>query len=196
MCVPPALVFHCRFFFCLFFLPSLPQLNSFPPLPLLLPSTSNSLFQPTIQPTQQTMAARFLDMALDDVAKSRASNNRSPAGGRGGRGGRGSGRDSPNSRPNRSSPYSVRAEMADPLSKNSNRDYTCLTIVPNLEISAQHLPQTIVGPMTSLRATTATTATTLREAAEPDTRTATKARASLRATKETQRLSLKTCTMP
>ncbi|KAK3832745.1 MAG: hypothetical protein JOS17DRAFT_827526 [Linnemannia elongata] len=59
------------------------------------------------------MAARFLDMALDDVAKSRASNNRSPAGRRGGlRGaggpggaGAGSGRDSPN-RSNRSSPYS------------------------------------------------------------------------------------------
>lgn len=63
---------------------------------------------------QTTMAARFLDMALDDVAKSRASNNRSPAGRRGGlRGaggpggaGAGSGRDSPN-RSNRSSPYSV-----------------------------------------------------------------------------------------
>lgn len=60
------------------------------------------------------MAARFLDMALDDVAKSRAANNRSPASRRGGlRGaggaggaGAGSGRDSPN-RSNRSSPYSV-----------------------------------------------------------------------------------------
>ncbi|KAG0081993.1 hypothetical protein BGZ90_001502 [Linnemannia elongata] len=59
------------------------------------------------------MAARFLDMALDDVAKSRAANNRSPASRRGGlRGaggaggaGAGSGRDSPN-RSNRSSPYS------------------------------------------------------------------------------------------
>ncbi|KAF9549453.1 hypothetical protein EC957_003842 [Mortierella hygrophila] len=58
------------------------------------------------------MAARFLDMALDDVAKSRAGNNRSPASRRGGlRGaggqggaGTGSGRDSPN-RSNRSSPY-------------------------------------------------------------------------------------------
>ncbi|KAF9115787.1 hypothetical protein BGX27_006398 [Mortierella sp. AM989] len=53
------------------------------------------------------MAARFLDMALDDVAKSRATNNRSPnprrGGGRGGGAGP-SGRDSP-SRPNRSSPY-------------------------------------------------------------------------------------------
>ncbi|KAF9091860.1 hypothetical protein BGX29_002726 [Mortierella sp. GBA35] len=47
------------------------------------------------------MAARFLDMALDDVAKSRAANNRSPASRRGGRGaGAGSGRDSP-----RASPY-------------------------------------------------------------------------------------------
>ncbi|KAF9911972.1 hypothetical protein EC991_001419 [Linnemannia zychae] len=58
------------------------------------------------------MAARFLDMALDDVAKSRSANNRSPASRRGGavRGagggsGAGSGRDSPN-RSNRSSPYS------------------------------------------------------------------------------------------
>ncbi|KAF9128344.1 hypothetical protein BGW39_005153 [Mortierella sp. 14UC] len=55
------------------------------------------------------MAARFLDMALDDVAKSRAANNRSPASRRGGAvrgvgGGAGSGRDSPN-RSNRSSPY-------------------------------------------------------------------------------------------
>ncbi|KAG0292082.1 hypothetical protein BGZ96_004569 [Linnemannia gamsii] len=57
------------------------------------------------------MAARFLDMALDDVAKSRAANNRSPASRRGARGaglggaGAGSGRDSP-SRSNRASPYS------------------------------------------------------------------------------------------
>ncbi|KAG0291390.1 hypothetical protein BGZ98_003024 [Dissophora globulifera] len=54
------------------------------------------------------MAARFLDMALDDVAKSRASNNRSPnprGGGGGARRGAGpTGRDSPN-RSNRSSPY-------------------------------------------------------------------------------------------
>ncbi|KAF9193060.1 hypothetical protein BGZ50_007908 [Haplosporangium sp. Z 11] len=48
------------------------------------------------------MAARFLDMALDDVVKSRTSNNRSPAGRRGMRGA--GGRDSPN-RSNRSSPY-------------------------------------------------------------------------------------------
>ncbi|KAG0313464.1 hypothetical protein BGZ97_010169 [Linnemannia gamsii] len=57
------------------------------------------------------MAARFLDMALDDVAKSRAANNRSPVSRRGARGagvggaGAGSGRDSP-SRSNRASPYS------------------------------------------------------------------------------------------
>ncbi|KAF9346394.1 hypothetical protein BGX26_002111 [Mortierella sp. AD094] len=52
------------------------------------------------------MAARFLDMALDDVAKSRAANNRSPNPRRGGGRGAGpSGRDSP-SRSNRSSPYS------------------------------------------------------------------------------------------
>ncbi|KAF9202965.1 hypothetical protein BGZ49_006925 [Haplosporangium sp. Z 27] len=52
------------------------------------------------------MAARFLDMALDDVAKSRATNNRSPNPRRGGGRGSGpSGRDSPN-RSNRSSPYS------------------------------------------------------------------------------------------
>ncbi|KAF8940629.1 hypothetical protein BGZ47_007686, partial [Haplosporangium gracile] len=59
------------------------------------------------------MAARFLDMALDDVAKSRAANNMSPASRRGGARGAGglggagavSGRDSPN-RFNRSSPYS------------------------------------------------------------------------------------------
>ncbi|KAG0259103.1 hypothetical protein BG011_002840 [Mortierella polycephala] len=49
------------------------------------------------------MAARFLDMALDDVVKSRTSNNRSPASRRGMRGA--GGRDSPN-RSNRSSPYS------------------------------------------------------------------------------------------
>ncbi|GJJ77752.1 THO complex subunit 4 [Entomortierella parvispora] len=59
------------------------------------------------------MAARFLDMALDDVAKSRASNNRSPAGGRGGRGGRGGGRDSPSNRPNRNSPYSRSTSTPD-----------------------------------------------------------------------------------
>ncbi|KAG0051121.1 hypothetical protein BGZ83_004066 [Gryganskiella cystojenkinii] len=57
------------------------------------------------------MAARFLDMALDDVAKSRASNNKSPAGGR--RGGRGGGRDSPNNRSNRSSPYNRNNSNAD-----------------------------------------------------------------------------------
>ncbi|KAF8940461.1 hypothetical protein EDD21DRAFT_367735 [Dissophora ornata] len=53
------------------------------------------------------MAARFLDMALDDVAKSRAVNNRSPNPRGGGvrRGAGPTGRDSP-SRPNRSSPYS------------------------------------------------------------------------------------------
>ncbi|KAF9935046.1 hypothetical protein FBU30_008539 [Linnemannia zychae] len=51
------------------------------------------------------MAARFLDMALDDVAKSRAVNNRSPANRRLRGNGNGSGRDSPN-RSNRSSPYS------------------------------------------------------------------------------------------
>ncbi|KAI1298502.1 hypothetical protein EDD11_006783 [Mortierella claussenii] len=51
------------------------------------------------------MAARFLDMALDDVAKSRATNNRSPNPRRGGgRGAGATGRDSPN-RSNRSSPY-------------------------------------------------------------------------------------------
>ncbi|KAG0212335.1 hypothetical protein BGX28_006479 [Mortierella sp. GBA30] len=53
------------------------------------------------------MAARFLDMALDDVAKSRASNNKSPNPRRGGRGA-GVGRDTPN-RSNRSSPYSRNA---------------------------------------------------------------------------------------
>ncbi|KAF9994223.1 hypothetical protein BGZ79_001023 [Entomortierella chlamydospora] len=52
------------------------------------------------------MAARFLDMALDDVAKSRAANDRSPNPRRGGGRGAGpTGRDSP-SRSNRSSPYS------------------------------------------------------------------------------------------
>ncbi|KAF9435881.1 hypothetical protein BGZ76_005322 [Entomortierella beljakovae] len=53
------------------------------------------------------MTTRFLDMALDEVAKSRATNNRSPNPRRGGgpnRGGNSSGRDSPN-RSNRSSPY-------------------------------------------------------------------------------------------
>ncbi|KAF9580934.1 hypothetical protein BGW38_002223 [Lunasporangiospora selenospora] len=49
------------------------------------------------------MAARFLDMALDDVVKSRNNNNRSPALRR--PGGRGGGRDTP-TRSNRSSPYS------------------------------------------------------------------------------------------
>jgi hypothetical protein len=53
------------------------------------------------------MAARFLDMALDDVAKSRAAENRSPHRRGGGRGAGPTGRDSP-SRSNRSSPYSVR----------------------------------------------------------------------------------------
>lgn len=54
------------------------------------------------------MAARFLDMALDDVAKSRSKDTRGPGNRRGGatRGGN-SGRDSP-ARNNRSSPYSVR----------------------------------------------------------------------------------------
>jgi THO complex subunit 4 len=56
------------------------------------------------------MAARFLDMALDDVAKSRSS-NRSPAGRRGGRGG--GGRDSPNNRSNRNSPYQVKNNMRE-----------------------------------------------------------------------------------
>ncbi|KAF9378834.1 hypothetical protein CPB97_009306 [Podila verticillata] len=52
------------------------------------------------------MAARFLDMALDDVAKSRSKDTRGPGNRRGGatRGGN-SGRDSP-ARNNRSSPYS------------------------------------------------------------------------------------------
>ncbi|KAK3843238.1 MAG: hypothetical protein J3R72DRAFT_489768 [Linnemannia gamsii] len=60
------------------------------------------------------MAARFLDLALDDVTKSRAVNNRSPASRRGGAvrgvggGAAGSGRDSPN-RPTRSSPYNRNA---------------------------------------------------------------------------------------
>ncbi|KAF9380180.1 hypothetical protein CPC16_010431 [Podila verticillata] len=51
------------------------------------------------------MAARFLDMALDDVAKSRSKDTRGPGNRRGGatRGGN-SGRDSP-ARNNRSSPY-------------------------------------------------------------------------------------------
>ncbi|KAF9357483.1 hypothetical protein BGX34_009350 [Mortierella sp. NVP85] len=57
------------------------------------------------------MAARFLDMALDDVAKSRAAENRSPGPRRGGARGAGgpTGRDSP-SRSNRSSPYSRNTE--------------------------------------------------------------------------------------
>ncbi|KAF9981580.1 hypothetical protein BGZ65_003792 [Modicella reniformis] len=56
------------------------------------------------------MAARFLDMALDDVAKSRAAENRSPNPRRGGgRGGGPTGRDSP-SRSNRSLPYSRNTE--------------------------------------------------------------------------------------
>ncbi|KAF9302067.1 hypothetical protein BGZ74_005898 [Mortierella antarctica] len=52
------------------------------------------------------MAARFLDMALDDVAKSRSTDTRGPGNRRGGatRGGN-TGRDSP-ARNNRSSPYS------------------------------------------------------------------------------------------
>ncbi|KAF9917540.1 hypothetical protein BX616_000699, partial [Lobosporangium transversale] len=50
------------------------------------------------------MAARFLDMALDDIAKSRSSNNGSPNPRRGGRSGGPTGRDSP-SRSNRASPY-------------------------------------------------------------------------------------------
>lgn len=79
------------------------------------PSTTvfPALFKTGIQETTTTtMAARFLDMALDDVAKSRAANNRSPVSRRGARGagvggaGAGSGRDSP-SRSNRASPYSV-----------------------------------------------------------------------------------------
>ncbi|KAF9983465.1 hypothetical protein BGZ75_005058 [Mortierella antarctica] len=54
------------------------------------------------------MAARFLDMALDDVAKSRATNNRSPNPRRGGAVRGAGGRDSPNNR-NRSSPYNRNA---------------------------------------------------------------------------------------
>ncbi|KAF9959582.1 hypothetical protein BGZ72_009312 [Mortierella alpina] len=54
------------------------------------------------------MAARFLDMALDDVAKSRATNNRSPNPRRGGAVRGAGGRDSPNNR-NRSSPYTRNA---------------------------------------------------------------------------------------
>ncbi|KAF9572068.1 hypothetical protein EC968_010399 [Mortierella alpina] len=54
------------------------------------------------------MAARFLDMALDDVAKSRATNNRSPNPRRGGAVRGAAGRDSPNNR-NRSSPYNRNA---------------------------------------------------------------------------------------
>jgi len=59
------------------------------------------------------MAARFLDMALDDVAKSRAAENRSPGPRRGGARGAGgpTGRDSP-SRSNRSSPYNVNRPSA------------------------------------------------------------------------------------
>lgn len=74
------------------------------------------------QETTTTMAARFLDMALDDVAKSRAANNRSPASRRGARGaglggaGAGSGRDSPN-RSNRASPYSVRSPSKKRIQK-------------------------------------------------------------------------------
>ncbi|KAG0276285.1 hypothetical protein BGZ95_007735 [Linnemannia exigua] len=73
------------------------------------------------------MAARFLDLALDDVTKSRAVNNRSPASRRGGAvrgvGGNpaGPGRDSP-SRSNRSSPYSRNANSNNNSNNNTAED--------------------------------------------------------------------------
>lgn len=72
---------------------------------LFFPSCNFSL---NIKLHTHIMAARFLDMALDDVAKSRSTDTRGPGNRRGGatRGGN-TGRDSP-ARNNRSSPYSVR----------------------------------------------------------------------------------------
>ncbi|KAG0339812.1 hypothetical protein BG000_001279 [Podila horticola] len=73
------------------------------------------------------MAARFLDMALDDVAKSRSKDTRGPGNRRGGatRGGN-NGRDSP-ARNNRSSPYS-RNSPDDKWTHDNNEGNAKITV--------------------------------------------------------------------
>lgn len=143
------------------------------------------------------MAARFLDMALDDVAKSRASNNRSPAGRRGGRGG--GGRDSPINRSNRSSPYQVKHNMREFKMESTwhifAHDLLTFSHLGFKKNSAQTRIRTIVGLMTSLKEEIKKT-TTREEAALGNITTAVSHSNNLKAMKEMQRSLLRTCTMP